>query len=84
MLPPSPFAFPSEFCEAPAQQGMTLRDYFAGQALIGIINQSTIAEVANTIMTVAAAKGVTEHYVMAISAYKYADEMLAARERGGA
>ena len=38
------------------QDGMGLRDYFAGQALIGIINQSTIAEVAHTIMAVAAAK----------------------------
>jgi hypothetical protein len=82
MLPPTPFAFPSEFREAPAQQGMTLRDYFAGHALIGVINQSTIAEVAHTIMTVAATNGVNEHDVMAHAAYRYADAMLAARVKG--
>jgi hypothetical protein len=32
MLPPNPFAFPSEFRYVPAQQGMGLRDYFAAHA----------------------------------------------------
>jgi hypothetical protein len=58
-----------------------LRDYFAGQALIGVINQSTIAEVAGTIMAVAARYGVSEHDVIARAAYTYADAMLAAREK---
>jgi hypothetical protein len=58
-----------------------LRDEFAKAALIGVINQSTIAEVASTIMTVAAANGVTEHDVIARAAYHYADAMLREREK---
>jgi hypothetical protein len=58
-----------------------LRDEFAKAALIGVINQSTIAEVASTIMAVAAANGVTEHDVIARAAYRYADAMLREREK---
>ena len=36
-------AFPSEaYGNAPPHTGMTLRDYFAAQALQGIVNQSDI------------------------------------------
>jgi hypothetical protein len=58
-----------------------LRDEFAKAALVGVINQSTIAEVASTIMAVAAANGVTEHDVIARAAYRYADAMLREREK---
>jgi hypothetical protein len=92
MLPPNPYAFPVPFARNPQtgqfeaanhfdMAGMELRDYFAGQALIGVINQSTIAEVARMIMTIAAANGVTEHDVIGRAAYRYADAMLTAREK---
>jgi len=58
-----------------------LRDEFAKAALIGVISQSTIAEVAGTIMAVAAANAVTEHDVMARAAYRYADAMLRERDK---
>jgi hypothetical protein len=45
--------------------GMTLRDYFAGQALIGML----------------AAKGIYYDEVAVKNAYRYADAMLAERER---
>lgn len=90
-LPPNPYAFPRPSVYTTADQsseehgagGMELRDYFAAQALIGVITQSTIAEVAQTIVTVAAANGVTEHDVMARAAYRYADAMLTERQKGG-
>jgi hypothetical protein len=84
----NPFAFPGQHWTRELgdvnHAGMELRDYFAGQALIGVINQSTIGGVAETIMAVAAANGVHEHDVMARAAYRYADALLAAREKGGA
>lgn len=50
------------------QQGMTLRDYFAGQALAGIVMNYTTQKFGASEFTVAAA------------AYQYADAMLAAME----
>lgn len=50
------------------QGGMTLRDYFAGQALAGILMNHTTAKF-----------GLTEISV-ACYAYKFADAMLAAKE----
>ena len=60
------------------QVGMTLRDYFAGQALIGIIGKypCEICEIKPgeyAPVNVSAAKG----------AYAYADALLAERERTG-
>lgn len=60
-----------------SQDGMTLRDYFAGQALIGIIGKypCEICEIKPgeyAPVNVSAAKG----------AYAYADAMLAERETG--
>ena len=49
-------------------QGMTVRDYFAGQALAGILMNHTTAKF-----------GLTEISV-ACYAYKFADAMLAAKE----
>jgi hypothetical protein len=50
--------------------GMTLRDYFAGQALAGALQNYTTSKF-----------GCTEKEV-ALGAYRYADAMLAARKEG--
>ena len=50
------------------QGGMELRDYFAGQALSGFLNKTTIGG-AHTLTS------------LAIVSYRLADEMLAARSR---
>lgn len=60
---------------APEAQGMTLRDYFAGQALITL---SGISEAAWK----AKGDGHDLGEVIAGSAYGIADAMLAKRERG--
>ena len=65
-------AFPVTGCVHPngnAMVGMTLRDYFAGQALAGILMNYTTAKF-----------GLTEISV-ANHAYKLADAMLVARYR---
>lgn len=66
-------AFPRPYFEHPtngeyslAQEGMSLRDYFAGQALVGII----ASEVENR----------TPSEIVAKRAYELADAMLKARE----
>jgi hypothetical protein len=58
-------AFPVGSETHPVDQGMSLRDYFAGQALIGML----------------AAKGIYYDEVAVKNAYRYADAMLAERER---
>jgi hypothetical protein len=50
-------------------EGMTLRDYFAGQALVG------------TVLSHLSQGGIT-YDSTARDAYRYADAMLAAREKG--
>lgn len=57
-----------------AQQGMTLRDYFAGQAIAGLLTHIPPA-------------GMPSHVArkkQAETAYQIADEMLAARKGGAA
>jgi len=56
------------FKETDDSEGMTVRDYFAGQALTGILMNYTTAKF-----------GLTEISV-ACYAYKFADAMLAAKE----
>jgi len=60
--------------------GMTLRDYFAGQALIG----SYIGGTGATVMEIATQDVAVAHKARAIHAYEVADAMLAQREKGGA
>ena len=59
-------AFPSDNFGQPPQVGMTLRDYFAGQALAGILASANFGNVKDWIGG---------------KAYEAADAMLAARER---
>lgn len=58
------------------QEGMTLRDYFAGQALTGAI--SACVEAAKAAQDVAEG----DEKVIAAFAYEIADAMLAARDKG--
>ena len=58
-------AFPVMYCS----EGMTLRDYFAGQALVGMLQNYTTQKF-----------GVGEE-TCARGAYEFADAMIAARER---
>lgn len=65
-------AFPRPHSTGPndhewAQEGMSLRDYFAGKAMIGIISSEGIS---------GSAGGYLSH---AQSAYRYADAMIEAR-----
>lgn len=73
----NPLAFPrpqskdfdrEEFYSISEQDGMTLRDYFAGQALAGMCARSRNPDKLNR----------------ALAAYEHADAMLEARQKGGA
>lgn len=55
--------------------GMTLRDYFAGQALAGLFSYID----SETLHRVAASQQVSGHVIVCRMAYDYADAMLAAR-----
>lgn len=57
-----------EWVEAPAQQGMTLRDYFAAKAMGGLLSDSDWRQD-------------MDFYETASAAYKQADAMLEAREQ---
>lgn len=60
-------------------QGMSLRDYFAGQAMVAIYS-GMLAEAGETVRI----KGYPLTYGTALMAYETADAMLAAREGGAA
>jgi len=62
----NPLAFPSSGRQHNDYKGMTLRDWFAGQALAGLLAPGKIAGTAE----------------FARAAYSYADAMLAARAKG--
>jgi hypothetical protein len=64
-------AFPSTTGAFPEQIGMSLRDWFAGQALSAIASDPSIITVAN----------ITGPQGMAVSAYAIADAMLKEREK---
>ncbi len=66
MTPSKESAFPSDYFVAP---GMTLRDYFAGQALAGMLAQGTQGSFSKP-------AGVAR---AAVYAYEYADAMLVER-----
>ena len=59
---------PESYWSQPPQPGMSLRDYFAGQALAGIL------------LDAGTARQVEDHTI-AKSAYRLADAMLAEREK---
>lgn len=63
--PENPFAFPSEY--SASKRGMTLRDWFAGQALAGYCAAPDIAD--------------GSFPAMAEASFRQADAMLAARAK---
>lgn len=66
-------AFPHEFDGRDGswfQEGMTLRDYFAGQALAGIVTLQPTGKSAST-----------NRSACAVASYQLADEMLAERDK---
>lgn len=70
-------AFPSDNFGQPPQIGMTLRDYFAVQAMNGMIS----GDAQPYISMKESADGIVQEDKTASRAYLYADAMLAARER---
>ena len=69
----------------PAVRGMSLRDWFAGQALAALVQKRPLLDregVHGPKFT--DADLVVFNRDMAITAYQYADAMLAERKRGGA
>lgn len=62
-----------EYFRAETTGGMTLRDYFAGQALIGLLSSEPINRTSD-------AEAVHDSLLFAQGAYLYADAMLAARQ----
>lgn len=67
----NPYAFPNSTMEGFTQDGMTLRDWFAGQALVGLLSN---AEAVNS-------DGWSWRTgTLAGDAYKFADDMLEARK----
>lgn len=67
-------AFPISDASGPIQYGMTLRDWFAGQALMGLI-----ANPDDPIDVVESSAGMKS--LIARISYEYADAMLAARNK---
>ena len=77
----NPSAFPMD-SEYKTQSGMTLRDYFAGQALMGMLAHSRNNSGYKPQM---GSKAGHWHEAISIEAYALADAMLTARkDKGGA
>lgn len=78
----NPLAFPSGWPDHGLEPagGMTLRDWFAGQALAGMLSDSDNVRRHYEILK-ANRNGRTLRTVAANIAYEYADAMLAERER---
>lgn len=73
---PQPLAVGPNDDMYPAYPGMTLRDYFAGQALAGILSGGIEPLGRQAINT-----GVHPSQIAAVAAYEYASAMLLARQK---
>lgn len=86
--PENPPAFPfvvqgSAAFDTSVDQGMSLRDYFAGQAVTGILaNSENVAAGAEPTNSAISSDGFPAW--LALSAYRVADAMLAHRAKAGA
>lgn len=64
--------------------GMTLRDWFAGQALVGELAATNTNSAASATVQAASENGRSIEEQVAANCYDLADAMLAARKEGGA
>lgn len=67
----------------PASNVMSLRDYFAGQAIAGMLGNSTNIDSLNEQLRHSMEDGLFDR-ILATHAYEIADAMLSARSSGGA
>ena len=74
-------AFPVKWQNGEQQPGMTLRDWFAGQALAGILANPTVRDWEVAASEMGDPDALVQ--VCALMAHKQADAMLAEREKGG-
>ena len=74
-------AFPcdGQWGDGVPERGMTLRDWFAGQALAGELASTSTPESAGAIAEAAAKAGRAVEAQIALNCFKVADAMLAAR-----
>ncbi len=70
------YPLPSD-ASADGRRGMTLRDYFAGQALQGFL----AGPMATALEKVASRRGIDVDELASKAAYEYADAMLKEREK---
>jgi hypothetical protein len=73
----NPPAFPNASDYLDNSYGMTLRDWFAGQALAGIMANAHMIE---ALRSAAKVRGLDNHDAFGIAAMQMADAMLAARK----
>lgn len=73
-------AFPN--CHPSSEPGMTLRDWFAGQALAGGRARDTVPDWQLDAWFGKTATSIKREQIVARDAYALADAMLAARKRG--
>ena len=79
MKPDNPNAFPTPESEHNyAVEGMSLRDYFAGQALAGLLADGTMNKIANIDPETTSTE---DEQLCADMCYSIADAMLAEREK---
>lgn len=64
----------------PYYEGMSLRDWFAGQALPALIGNMRSPELLDNLKQIAKDDGVSVEQIFAAASYEYADAMIAARE----
>lgn len=76
--PKNPWAFPCVAAPQYLQEGMTLRDYFAANAMQALITNN---ESSGAILKTANKQDLGIFDVTALMSYRYADAMLRERER---
>lgn len=87
-------AFPVKWLDGSIDEGMSLRDYFAGQALPQAVEDYGQPAIGNSsgqrrdrgnpVLPYATSGTMTREQIIARQAYHYADAMLAARKGGAA
>lgn len=76
--PATAFATPSGMSGSPGVPGMSLRDYFASRAMESLILKTEFARHEPTM--IGNDPFAQDRFALSVSAYAYADAMLAARE----